>query len=52
MVRNITGAILEVGAGRLGVEDLRKALEGRDRQLAPRGSPAHGLCLERVFFDV
>lgn len=52
MVRNFTGAILEVGAGRLDVEELQEMLAAKDRQRAPRGSPAHGLCLERVFFDI
>jgi tRNA pseudouridine38-40 synthase len=51
MVRNMMGAILEVGAGRLEAEDVQRILEARDRQFAPRGSPAHGLCLERVYFD-
>ena len=53
MVRHMSGAILEVGAGRLEVADLRDALaDGRAfLEAGRRGwrlAPAHGLCLERV----
>lgn len=52
MVRNFVGAMLEVGAGTFALDDLPRILESRCRNLAPRGAPAHGLCLEEVYYDV
>lgn len=52
MVRNMVGGILEVGTGRLDVEGLHGMLGGKERRLAPKGAPAHGLCLETVMYDV
>lgn len=48
MVRNIAGALLQVGKGRLGLEALRVILAGRDRKKAPPTAPAHGLFLVKV----
>ena len=48
MVRIITGTLLEVGFGRLKIEEISDILEAKDRSLAGPTSPAQGLCLMKV----
>lgn len=48
MVRNLVAAIVAVGQGRLGLEELQALLQGRDRTRGPATAPAQGLCLTRV----
>lgn len=48
MVRNITGALLAVGCGRLPSSSMLKLLKSKERILAPRTAPSHGLCLMAV----
>ncbi len=48
MVRRIVGALLEVGAGRLGAEDVAALLEACDISQACPPAPACGLCLWQV----
>lgn len=43
-VRNMVGTLVEVGAGKRGVEWPRRVLEGRDRSHAGQTAPAEGLC--------
>ncbi|MFW6252847.1 MAG: tRNA pseudouridine synthase A [bacterium] len=50
-VRMMVGGIVEVGAGRLGTEDLARILASRDRSLGPAPAPACGLTLETVEFE-
>lgn len=50
MARNIVGALIKVGRGRLTVEGFRKIFEARDRNLAPPPAPPQGLCLYKVFY--
>jgi tRNA pseudouridine38-40 synthase len=50
MVRNLVGALLEVGCGRWQVADLVAALQARRRDRAAPPAPPHGLVLERVDF--
>lgn len=50
MVRILAGTLLEVGAGRRSLEDLRRALATGDRRLAGKTLPPHGLCLEEVTY--
>ena len=45
MVRNLAGALREVGAGRLAASAVEELLRGRDRSLAPPTAPPHGLYL-------
>jgi tRNA pseudouridine38-40 synthase len=50
MVRNLVGTLVEVGQGRRDAASIRALLEARDRTRAGRTAPAHGLCLEEVFY--
>lgn len=51
MVRNLVGTLLDVGLGRLSIEDVRLILHSRDRTLASATAPAHGLILENVVYS-
>ncbi len=48
MVRAIVGTLVEVGRGRREPAWVAQVLESRDRRLAGRTAPPHGLCLVRV----
>ena len=48
MVRSIVGTLLQVGRGRLGVEEFAAVLASRDRSRAGPTVPPHGLCLVEV----
>ncbi|MBN1217672.1 MAG: tRNA pseudouridine(38-40) synthase TruA [Anaerolineae bacterium] len=50
MVRTIVGTLLEVGRGRLAVEEVGQILEARDLTRSAAPAPAHGLCLVRVTY--
>ncbi len=50
MVRAITGTLLEIGRGRLGVEDMNRIIEAKDRSKAGFSVPAHGLFLEKIVY--
>ncbi|MGC9316981.1 MAG: tRNA pseudouridine(38-40) synthase TruA [Armatimonadota bacterium] len=50
MVRRIVGALVEVGRGRLSVEEVGRILEGRDRTRAAFVAPPQGLSLIRVMY--
>jgi tRNA pseudouridine38-40 synthase len=47
-VRNIVGALIEVGRGRLTAEDIQRLTTGRDRTVCPPPAPPQGLCLVKV----
>jgi tRNA pseudouridine38-40 synthase len=47
-VRSMTGALAEVGMGRWSADDLKAALEARDRAACAQVAPAHGLYLTGV----
>lgn len=51
MVRIMVGTLLEVGFGRMSVEQVAEVLENPDRQKAGPTAPAQGLCLMRVDYD-
>lgn len=51
MVRNIMGTLLAVACYRLDVDSVPRLFEGKDRRAIPISAPAHGLCLEQVFYD-
>lgn len=51
MVRILTGTVLEVCAGRYAPEEIPEILDSCDRTRAGTTAPAHGLYLDRVFYD-
>jgi len=50
MIRNLVGTLVEVGQGRLTHTEFENILNAKDRTLAGRTAPAHGLCLKEVFY--
>ena len=48
MMRNLTGALVDVGRGHWSVEDFAQALAARDRNAMGKTAPAHGLYLVEV----
>lgn len=48
MVRNLMGALVAVGSGKVSPEDIRSVLTKGQRGLAPATAPACGLCLHAV----
>ncbi|MGN0168714.1 MAG: tRNA pseudouridine(38-40) synthase TruA, partial [Acetatifactor sp.] len=51
MVRIMVGTLLEVGCGRMTVEQVQAVLDNPDRQKAGPTAPAMGLCLISVDYD-
>ena len=50
MVRILVGTMVEVAQGKRTIEDIEKALEKKDRQLAGEKAPAKGLTLWEVIY--
>ena len=50
-VRSMAGTLAEVGLGRWSAEDVRDALEARDRQACGPVAPSDGLYLTGVSYD-
>lgn len=50
MVRILTGTLLEVGTGRREARTMPELLERKDRTLAGKTAPGHGLYLWKVFY--
>jgi tRNA pseudouridine38-40 synthase len=48
MVRSLVGGLVAAGRGTLDLDELRRALEARDRRAWPPPAPACGLFLVRV----
>jgi len=48
MVRNLTGALVEVGQARLVPGDMKRLLDARSRENAPKKAPPQGLTLIKV----
>jgi len=48
MVRNLMGALVAVGRGKVSPQDIRSVLSKGQRSLAPGTAPACGLCLHAV----
>lgn len=51
MVRIIAGTLLDMQAGRLAPDSMKRILKSRDRSQAGRTAPACGLYLEHVFYE-
>lgn len=51
MVRSMTGALLEVGRGRMRAERVGEMLASRNRSMAKDTAPACGLFLMKVFYE-
>lgn len=51
MVRNIAGGLVDLGLHRMTLSDFSRILEGKDRTKLGATAPAHGLCLEEVFYS-
>lgn len=52
MVRAIVGTLLEVGKGKLSIEDFRSIIEHKDRAKAGTSAPAHALFLADVTYPI
>ncbi len=48
MVRTIVGTLIEVGRGKIAVENVKDILDAKNRNLAGPTAPAKGLCLMEV----
>ena len=51
MVRAVVGTLIDVGRGRLSLDDFRKVVEGKRRTEAGESMPAHALFLEDVRYE-
>ena len=51
MARNIVAAVVAVGRERISIEDFQRIFANRDRKFFPATAPAHGLCLQKVFYE-
>lgn len=51
MVRILVGTLLEVGTGRRAADALPELIEKKDRTLAGKTAPGHGLYLWKVFYE-
>ncbi len=51
MVRAIVGTMIEIGSGKLQVDDLHRIIEAKDRSDAGFSVPAEGLFLEKIIYD-
>ena len=52
MVRNMVGTLVEVGRGVRPPADVKRILDGCDRQLAGATAPPQGLCLVQVMYPL
>jgi len=50
MVRGLVGTMLQVGRGKIGLEEFASILRNKDNQQADFSVPGHGLFLFRVYF--
>ena len=51
MIRIMMGTIIEISDGRMASQKLPEIIEARDRELAGKTIAAHGLRLEKVYYD-
>ena len=51
MVRILVGTALQIGDGLREVEEMKRILDAKDRNLAGPTAPPHGLYLDKVFYE-
>lgn len=51
MVRAIVGTLIEIGRGKLEIDDLDKIIQSKDRRNAGYSVPAEGLFLKEIIYD-
>lgn len=51
MVRSIVGTLLEAGRGKIGVQEMMRIIEAKDRGQAGTSVPAHALFLEEIEYN-
>ena len=51
MVRAVVGTLLDVGTGKISVQDFQSIIKSRDRRKAGQNVPAHGLYLTKVKYQ-
>ena len=51
MVSIIAGTLIDVGRGKISVQDFQKILDAKDRTKAGATAPAQGLYLEKVNYE-
>jgi len=51
MVRAIVGTLIDVGLGKITLEDVNRIIESKDRGKAGFSVPAHGLYLTKIEYD-
>ncbi|MEH7442695.1 tRNA pseudouridine(38-40) synthase TruA [Bacillus sp. JJ1122] len=51
MVRILVGTLLEIGTGKRAADSIPELLEKKDRTLAGKTAPGHGLYLWKVFYE-
>jgi tRNA pseudouridine38-40 synthase len=51
MVRILVGTMLDVGQGKIHPADIPAIIKGKDRSLAGKTAPSHGLYLWKVYYD-
>ena len=50
MVRAVVGTLVDVGRGRLSIDDFRKVIEGKRRTEAGESMPGNALFLEKIVY--
>lgn len=50
MVRAVVGTMIEVGSGKMTLEQFEEVINSKDRSQAGRNVPSHGLTLEQVIY--
>jgi len=51
MVRSLTGTLLDVGQGKLSMQEFRKVVQAKDRSKAGQSAPARGLFLVDIGYE-
>ncbi|MEM7175827.1 MAG: tRNA pseudouridine(38-40) synthase TruA [Chlamydiota bacterium] len=50
MARNLVGTLVDVGRGKMTLQEVQHLIEKKDRTQAGVTAPAHGLCLKGVYY--